>query len=451
MEYSERMEIRRKRVVLALVLSSYMIVGIDGSLVITAITEIAADLYLDHTALSWVQNAYVLAFGGFMLAGGRLGDMFGRRLMFIISLILFGIGSLGAGISPSASWMIASRFVQGVGSAIMAPAALGLIVDYFEGPERVKAVAWYGSISGLGLCVGLVLGGAITSYGSWRWGFLVNIPIILLMIAGAVRWLRKSSHLKTSFDYAGAILSALAAFSLIYALDGAECPWIWTVAGAVCLAVLLIAERKAKLPTIPMELFRSATRCNGYVSRFLMIGALMGYNFAISELLQQALGFSPLLAGCAFLPMTLTTFFGALSVPSLVGRFGNIKVLVPGLAMLIIGFVWLSMFNSGNSYLAGICLPMLLIGLGQGLAMSPLTNMGIEGIGGENTGAASGFVNVSHQLGGAFGLSLMVAATSGLQDAVLRFRHSMTVALLLIVTALIVTMITAQTLSHHRH
>ena len=149
--------------------------------------------------------------------------------------------------------------------------------------------------------------------------------------------------------------------------------------------------------------------------------------------------------------MTLTTFFGALSVPSLVGRFGNIKVLVPGLAMLIMGFVWLSMFNSGSSYLAGICFPMLLIGLGQGLAMSPLTNMGIEGIGGENTGAASGFVNVAHQLGGAFGLSLMVAATSGLQDAVLRFRHSMTVALLLIVTALIVTMITALTLSHHRH
>ena len=146
-DLTDRTTEKRKRVVLALVLSSYMIVGIDGSLVITAITEIAAELHLDHTALSWVQNAYVLAFGGFMLAGGRLGDMYGRRLTFIVSLVLFGVGSLGAGISPSAMWMVVSRFTQGVGSAIMAPAALGLIVDYFEGRERVKAVAWYGSIS----------------------------------------------------------------------------------------------------------------------------------------------------------------------------------------------------------------------------------------------------------------------------------------------------------------
>lgn len=441
MEYSERIEIRRKRVVLALVLSSYMIVGIDGSLVITAITEIAADLHLDHTALSWVQNAYVLAFGGFMLAGGRLGDMYGRRLMFIISLVLFGIGSLGSGLSPTAVWMIASRFVQGIGSAIMAPAALGLIVDYFEGKERVKAVAWYGSISGLGLCFGLVLGGAITSYGSWRWGFLVNIPIISMMLVGSVRWLRKSSYSETSFDYGGSVLSAIAAFSLIYALDGAVWPWVWVTIGCVSLVALILVERKARLPIIPMDLFRSATRCNGYISRFLMIGALMGYNFAISELLQRVLGFSPLLAGCAFLPMTLTTFFGALSVPSLVGRFGNIKVLVPGLVMLIAGFVWLSMFGTGSSYMSRLCLPMLLIGFGQGLAMSPLTNMGIEGIGSENTGAASGFVNVSHQLGGAFGLSLMVTLTQWMTDAVQRFHYSMIVAVSLILAALFVTIV----------
>ena len=189
-------ETKRKRIVLALVLSSYLVVGIDGSLVITAITEIATDLYLTHTTMSWVQNAYVLAFGGFMLAGGRLGDIYGRRLIFCLSLILFGIGSLGAGAAPNAFCMISARFVQGVGSAIMAPAALGLIVDYFEGKERIKAVAWYGSISGLGLCIGLVLGGAITSYASWRWGFLVNIPITLLMLIYALKWLltAKSAH-----------------------------------------------------------------------------------------------------------------------------------------------------------------------------------------------------------------------------------------------------------------
>lgn len=180
-------EEKRKRVVLALVLSSYLVVGIDGSLVITAIAEIASDLHLGDMAMSWVQNAYVLAFGGFMLAGGRLGDIYGRKRLFCISIVLFCIGSLGAGLSQTASLMIVSRFAQGVGSAAMAPAALGLIMDYFQGKERVKVVAWYGSISGLGLCVGLVLGGAITSYGSWRWGFLVNIPLTLGMFAYAAK------------------------------------------------------------------------------------------------------------------------------------------------------------------------------------------------------------------------------------------------------------------------
>ena len=183
------MKEKRKRIVLALVLSSYLVVGIDGSLVITAIAQIASELHMDNMTMSWVQNAYVLAFGGFMLAGGRLGDIYGRKLTFCTSIILFCIGSLGAGLADTVFLMIPSRFVQGIGSAAMAPAALGLIVDYFQGKERVKVVAWYGSISGLGLCLGLVLGGAITSYTSWRWGFLVNIPITLLMFVYAFRWL----------------------------------------------------------------------------------------------------------------------------------------------------------------------------------------------------------------------------------------------------------------------
>lgn len=199
-------EDRRKRIVLALVLSSYMVVGIDGSLVIMAIARITSDLHLDSLEMSWVQNAYVLAFGGFMLAGGRLGDIYGRRFTFCSSIIMFGIGSLGAGLSQTAFAMIASRLVQGIGSAAMAPAALGLIVDYFQGQERVKVVAWYGSISGLGLCVGLVLGGAITSYTSWRWGFLVDIPITLLMFVYSAQWLRKGHITEGHLDIWGTIL-----------------------------------------------------------------------------------------------------------------------------------------------------------------------------------------------------------------------------------------------------
>lgn len=276
-----KMEEKRKRIILALVLSSYLVVGIDGSLVITAIAQIASELHMDSMAMSWVQNAYVLAFGGFLLAGGRLGDIHGRKHTFCASIILFGIGSLGAGLSQTAWMMIPSRFVQGVGSAAMAPAALGLIVDYFQGRERVKVVAWYGSISGLGLCVGLVLGGAITSYASWRWGFLVNIPIMLLMFVYAHRWLYEGTKTDGRLDVSGTVLSAMGVFALVYAIDGASNSFPWMVAALACLLAFIKTEQRAKFSIVPASLFRSRNRCNGYLSRLMLIGALMGYNFAV--------------------------------------------------------------------------------------------------------------------------------------------------------------------------
>ena len=433
-------EDRRRRIVLALVLSSYLVVGIDGSLVITAIARIAADLHLDNMEMSWVQNAYVLAFGGFMLAGGRLGDIYGRKLTFCVSLLLFCIGSLGAGLSQTALAMIGSRLVQGIGSAAMAPAALGLIVDYFQGQERVKVVAWYGSISGLGLCVGLVLGGAITSYCSWRWGFLVNIPVTLLMLVYSIKWLRNGSKAEGHLDVPGTVLSTTAVFAFVYAIDGARHPLPWLAAAGSCLAAFTVVEHRSALPIIPFSLFRSRNRCNGYVSRLLLIGALMGYNFAISVFLQDKFCFSPLQTGCSFLPMTITTFCGALAVPKLVSRHGNVPPLISGLAMLVAGFVWLADMGREGSYLQAVCLPMILIGFGQGLAMSPLTNLGIEDVDGKDTGAASGLVNVMHQIGGAIGLSLMVSFSEGITDGVLRFRHCMVTAATFIFLALILTL-----------
>lgn len=436
-----KMEEKRKRIILALVLSSYLVVGIDGSLVITAIAQIASELHMDSMAMSWVQNAYVLAFGGFLLAGGRLGDIHGRKHTFCASIILFGIGSLGAGLSQTAWMMIPSRFVQGVGSAAMAPAVLGLIVDYFQGRERVKVVAWYGSISGLGLCVGLVLGGAITSYASWRWGFLVNIPIMLLMFVYAHRWLYEGTKTDGRLDVSGTVLSAMGVFVLVYAIDGANnsCPWM--VAALACLLAFIKTEQRAKFSIVPASLFRSRNRCNGYLSRLMLIGALMGYNFAVSLFLQGHFGFTPLQTGCAFLPMTLTTFCGALAVPRLVGQYGNVPVLLAGLVLLVIGFVWLADVKSSGAYLLSVCLPMVFVGLGQGLAMSPLTNLGIEGVERQDTVTASGFVNVTHQVGGAVGLSLMVSTSEGITDSLVRFRHSMVIAMLLILSALVLTLL----------
>lgn len=190
----------KKQIILILILLSYFITAIDGSIVITGLTKIAEDLKLTHTTLSWVQNAYILAFGGFMLMGGSLGDTFGRKRMFNLSLLLFGIGSLGAGVAQNANYMIASRFLQGIGAAILAPTSLALIMDYFEDKERVKVVAWYGSISGLGLCIGLIVGGAITSYSSWRDGFLINIPIIAGMFFLSLKYLENENIKKFNLN-----------------------------------------------------------------------------------------------------------------------------------------------------------------------------------------------------------------------------------------------------------
>lgn len=429
----------RKRIILSLVLLSYFITAIDGSIVITGLTHITSDLRLTHEELSWVQNAYLLSFGGFMLMGGGLGDAFGRKRMFNASLILFGIGSLGAGMAQSALVMVMSRFVQGIGSAVLAPTSLALIMDYFEGTERVKAVAWYGSISGLGLCVGLIAGGAITSYASWRDGFLVNIPIIALMLILSVMSLNGKKMRKAQFDIRGTMLSVLGIFCLLYAIDGAKNSTAWLVAGILLTAMFVICEHKAHCPIMPLRLFHRLDRRNAYIARALLIGALMGYNFFISEFMQDVLHFSPLTTGFAFLPMTVTTFVGAFKVPAFVGKHGNKRVLASGLGMLIIGFCGLLFLNRESAYPISIAMPMLFIGLGQGLAMSPLTNLGIKDVERIDSGAASGLVNVAHQLGGAFGLSVMVSISSSTNDMASRCHIGMWVALCCICAALIVS------------
>ena len=429
----------KKRIILSLVLLSYFITAIDASIVITGLTYIADELRLNHEELSWVQNAYLLSFGGFMLMGGGLGDAFGRKRMFNLSLILFGIGSLGAGMAETAGMMIAARFVQGLGASVLAPASLALIMDYFEGHERTKAVAWYGSMSGLGLCMGLIVGGAITSYASWRDGFLVNIPIIAAMLWFSIKWLSGGRMAKARFDVQGTLLSVSGIFCLLYAIDGAEETVVWLVMGVALLAMFALAERKSALPIMPLRLFHDADRRNAYIARALLVGALMGFNFFISEFMQDVFRFTPLMAGCAFIPLTATTFMGAVRVPSLVARHGNKRVLAWGLSLLAFGFCCLLPLGRDDNYFTHIALPMLFVGLGNGLSMSPLTNLGISGVSHKDAGAASGLVNVVHQMGGAFGLSLMVAASNGLTDMAARCHTGMLIALGCIVLALLVS------------
>ena len=429
----------RKKLILTIILLSYFITAIDGSIVITGVTKISADLHLSSSLLSWVQNAYVLAWGGFMLLGGRLSDTFGCKLILNLALVLFGIGSLLAGIAWSASIIITARFIQGIGSAILAPTSLALIMDYFEGEERIKAIAWYSSISGLGLCFGLVFGGAITNFLSWRDGFLVNIPFIVFMLVISVRVLDKGKTKSESFDLWGTLLSVIGIFTFVYAINGAQ-----NVLACLCVAFLALTafvrvEAKANVPIMPLRLFHSDTRWKAYVARALFVGAMMGFNFTISEYMQEACGFTPLSAGVGFLPVTVTTFIAAIKVPYLVGRYGNRRVLAAGLTLLFTGFLWLSMINTNSDYLTGIALPMIVLGTGNGLTLSPLTNLGIENIEPEDSGSASGLVNAAHQIGGAIGLSTMVSMGTNYVDINARCVVGMIVAAVFILLAFAIT------------
>ena len=431
----------RKKLILTIILLSYFITAIDGSIVITGVTKISADLHLSPSLLSWVQNAYVLAWGGFMLLGGRLSDTFGRKRILNLSLVLFGIGSLLAGIARSASVMITARFIQGVGSAILAPTSLALIMDSFEGAERVKAIAWYSSISGLGLCFGLVFGGAITSFLSWRDGFLINIPFIVFMLIVSTKVLQQGETKKESFDIWGTLLSVIGIFAFVYAINGARNVWLWSCVALSALAAFVRIEAKTAVPIMPLRLFHNASRWRAFASRALFVGAMMGFNFTISEYMQEVYDFTPLLAGVGFLPMTVFTFLTAIEVPHLVGKHGNRNVLAVGLACMLIGFSWLSMLGVGNPYLTGIALPMVVLGIGNGLTLSPLTNLGIERVEPKDSGAASGLVNAAHQIGGAIGLSTMVTTGIGRSDIVTRCITGMIIATIFILGAFAITFI----------
>ena len=417
-----------KKAVLALALLSYFIVALDGSIVFTGLERISADLSLNRAQLSWVQNAYVLAFGGFMLMGGKLGDAFGRRSAINCSLCVFAAGSLAAGISQSAAVMVSARFVQGAGAAVLAPSALALIMDYFFGEERTKAVAWYSSISGLGLCVGLIFGGLITSLYSWRIGFLANIPLAAFMFYLSQRFLTAGKTKKTGFDFLGTALSVCGIFALVYSINGAKNFLCHLAFSAVLLALFVEAEGRAKQPIMPLRVFGAQSRNRAYVSRMLFVGALMGFNFFVSEYMQIVLHFDSFKTGLGFFPVTICTFLAAVKVPDFVKKYGNYKTLSAGIALMVVGFTLLGGIGENGSYFPDIAIAMVFVGFGQGLGMSPLTNLGIEGVDKRNFGAASGVVNAAHQIGGVLGLSAMIAICADTADMGEAFKISMIAA-----------------------
>src|SRR4051812_24314500 len=414
----------RKLPVLVIILTSYLMIVLDISITITALPKIHRALDFSPAGLSWVQTAYTLAFGGLLLLGARAGDILGRRRMFVYGIALFTVASLLVGAAQSSGWLIAARALQGAGAAVLAPSTLSLLQTAFAaGPERTRAVAYYGAVAGIGASLGLVLGGVVTDLISWRVGFFINVPIGIAMVLAAPRFLPETERRSGRLDVPRAIGSTLGMTALVYGLvRAAEDGWgdpmtlAALAAGVLLLAGFVANERRAPQPIMPLRLFASAERSAAYAGRILFLGAMMGFWFFITQYLQTADGYSPLQAGLAFLPMTIVNFAVAIAVPRLTHRYGNGLLLAGGLATTLIGMFWLSRLSAGTDYLTGVALPMVLIGAGQGATLSPLTAAGIAGVQPEDAGAASGLVNVAHQLGGSLGLGILVTVFAAAGD-----------------------------------
>jgi EmrB/QacA subfamily drug resistance transporter len=410
-------QLKHPNLTLTIITLSYFMLVLDGSVAITALPLIRADLGFSSASLSWIQNSYMLAFGGLLLLGARVGDIFGRRRMFSWGLALFMIASLMVGLSTSAEMMVLARILQGVGAAVLAPSTLALLSASFPNqPARGRALAIYGSITGIGNTVGMVLGGWVAEAFDWRWAFFANVPLGIALIIAARYFIQETPKQSGRVDVWGAVTSTIGMTSIVYGLiHAAEFGWndaftfSCLLTGLVCLFIFVEVEKRAAMPLVPLRLFRSAQRTGANLARALFVGSMGAFYFFMSQYLQVAKGLNPLETGLAFLPMTLGSFAIAFFVPKLSRKFGDTPFLSGGLATVTIGIIWLSQFSDGGSYLLQIAIPMLLIGVGQGASTIRLTSAGIAGVSPEDAGAASGLVTTHVQLGSSLGLSILIA------------------------------------------
>ena len=399
-------------IILVIILLSYFMILLDNSIIFTGTIKISQNLNLNEVQLSWITNAYALTFGGFLLFGGKAGDIWGRKLIFQIGLIIFGIGSLLVGVSNSGTFIILSRAFQGIGSAFLAPASLALLMDNYTGNARTKAISYYGATAGIGSSVGLIIGGFFASLLSWRYGFLINVPISIVMLILSQKYLSKSTTKRGKIDYIGTIASLIGMISLVYSIDGNNYRLISLIIAIISITFFIYQEYKVKYPIMPLSLFKNGERLGGYIGRFLYLGAMISFWFLTPQIMQTELHFTPLMAGFGFFPLTIVNFFVAINVSKLSKHFSNSFILSIGILITLIGMIFITLFSVNLGYWIGIAIPMILLGIGQGLSFSTLTVAGIAHANDKDSGAASGIVNTAQQIGGSVGLSAVISISS---------------------------------------
>jgi EmrB/QacA subfamily drug resistance transporter len=445
-----------KTAILAIILISYVMIVLDISIVLTGLPKIHQELGFTDAGLAWVQSAYTLTFGGFLLLGARAGDILGRRRMFIVGMTIFTLASIAIGASQSSAWMLSWRAIQGLGSAILAPSTLALLQTNFdEGEERVRAVSLYSAAAGVSATVGLIVGGLLADWLSWRVGFLINLPIGIAMILAARAYVPETAMRPGKFDVPGAIASTLGMSALVYGfIRSAQAGWdtitvVTLVAAVVLLTAFVQVERKVTEPILPLRLFSDLERSGAYGARVLYLGAMVGFFFFTTLYLQEVAGFRPALTGLAFVPATMLHVPFAILVPRLIRRFGRNTVLVVGMVIGVVAMAWLSRAGVGSNYWTAIALPMILIGISQGLTLSPLTSSGVARVARDDAGAASGAVNVAHQMGSAVGLSILIAVAvlgstglAGTDLTAYRVSHAFDAGTVMLVLTLVIALMT---------
>lgn len=357
--------------ILPIILISYFMILLDNSIVFTSTVKIAADLSLSASELSWVTNAYALTFGGLLMIGGRSGDIFGRRNVFLFGLVIFSIGSLLVGLSTNGLMIIAMRALQGIGSAILAPTTLALLMDSYRDQTRTRAIVYYGATGGLGASIGLVVGGLIASYASWRWGFLLNVPVGILMIVLTLKYIPASKKVEGKLDWLGSILSVLGITALVYGINGASHPVPMVMTGILLLVLFVWQEKVSKHPITPLKLFKDRERSSAYIARFFFLGAMISYFFLTPQAMQQVYHFTPLMAAVGFLPETLPQFVFATLVSRLNEKFTNTQILIAGTVITLAGLVFAAVVGIQAGYWWSVAIPMVIIGIGSRIYLEP--------------------------------------------------------------------------------
>ena len=414
---------------------------IDASIVNVALPSIGAHLHFSRDDLSWVVNSYTLTFGGFLLLGGRMADLLGRRRMFMLGLVVFSLASFAGGIAQSETWLIAARAVQGLGAAIVSPAALSIITTTFsEGPERNRALGIWGAVAGAGGAAGVLLGGILTSGLSWRWVLFVNVPIGLAAAFLAPRVLAESrAEVDTrTFDFPGAVTVTAGLALLVYAVvDAVNVGWgstatILRLAGAaVLLVAFVVIELRSRNPLVPFSIFRLRTLRGADIVGLLIGMSLFSMFFFISLYLQDVMHYSPIKTGISYLPLAVGIILSAGAASQVVNRVGFKIPLIAGLLLIAGGLLWFSRVPApGGSYGADILGPSLLAAVGLGFAFVPVTIAAVTGTRPHEAGLASGLINTSQQVGGALGLAILATvANSRTQSLFHAGVHNASVAL----------------------